>query len=86
MAESAVIVVPHAVAMSSGIMDNNQIAHVDFRQLALDGKFIAVFAKRTNYVIYMVFGCICLPKNSNVMVSPVHAGRIRSAMHASTPI
>ena len=42
MAEASIVVIAHAVPMRAGIVDNDEVAHFDFRKLSLDGKFIAV--------------------------------------------
>ena len=43
--ETAIVIVSHAVAVGAGVMDNDEIARLNFRQGTLDSKFIAVFAE-----------------------------------------
>ena len=43
-AQTAVVVVAHGVAMRAGIVDHEQVAHVDMRQLAINGELVIVLA------------------------------------------
>ena len=43
-AELTVIVISHGEAMGSGIMDHQNITHIDLRQAALDGEFVVILA------------------------------------------
>ena len=43
-AQTAVVVIAHGVAMRAGIVDHEQVAHVDMRQLAINGELVIVLA------------------------------------------
>ena len=43
-AQAPVVVVAHGVAMCAGVVDHNQVAHVDLRQLTVDGELVVVLA------------------------------------------
>lgn len=47
----AVVIKAHRMAVSPGVMDDQDVAVYDFRQAAVDGKFIAVFAKGADDVV-----------------------------------
>ena len=81
MTEASIIVIAHAVTMSAGIVDNDEVAHFDFRKLSLDREFIAVLTKGAGHVIDMVLRCICFAEDSNVVVSAVHP-RTHEVSHA----
>ena len=68
MAETSIIVIAHAVTMSAGIVDNDEVAHFDFRKLSLDGEFIAVLTKGAGHVIDVVLRCICFAEDGDVVV------------------
>ena len=53
-AQFSVVVESHCSAMRSGIMDNYQVAHVDFWKFALNGKFVAIFTKGADYIVNVV--------------------------------
>lgn len=44
-AKLAVVIKAHGVAVSPRVMDDQDVAVFDFRQAAVDGEFIAVFAQ-----------------------------------------
>ena len=82
MTETAIVVVAHAMAMGAGVVDDDEVAHFDFRQFSLDSKFVAVFAKRTGHIIDMVLRCIGFAKDGDVVVRAIHA-RAHEVSHAS---
>ena len=79
--ELAVVVEAHGMAVCACVVDDQDVAVVDFRQAAVDGEFIAVFAERTGDVIDVVFRCIFLAHDRDVMVRAVHA-RTHEVGHA----
>lgn len=83
MTEASIIVIAHAVTMSAGIMNDDEVAHFDFREGSLDREFIAVLAKGAGHVIDVVPRCICFAQDGDMVVAPYIPGRMRSAMQAS---
>lgn len=72
MPEASIVVIAHAVTMSAGIVDNDEVAHFDFRKRSLDGEFIAILTKGAGHVIDVVLRCICFAEDSNVVVGTIH--------------
>ena len=78
-AEFAVVVEAHGVAVSAGVVDDEEVAFFDRWQFALDGEFVAVFAEAADNVVNMVMWRVFL-------AAPYIPGRMRLAMEASTPM
>ena len=53
-------------------MDKEQIAHFNFREHTINGKFVVVFAQATGYVIFVVAGSIFFAHYGNVMVRTIN--------------
>lgn len=70
--EFSVVVEAHGVAMRTSIVDDEDIAFVNFWQFALDGEFVAVFAEAANDVVNMVVWSVFFAKNGDMVVSAVH--------------
>ena len=81
MTEASIVVIAHAVTMSAGIVDNDEVAHFDFWKLSLDREFIAVLTKGAGHVIDVVLRCICFAEDSNVVVGTIHP-RTHEVSHA----
>ena len=67
----AVVVVAHGMAVRTGIMDDDIVADVDFRQHSVNGKLIVVFAQAAHNVVLMITGQVFLTADGNVMVRAV---------------
>ena len=79
-AQPSVVVVAHGVAMRAGVVDYKQVAHVDLRQLAVDGELIVVLAQVTRDVVGVrngrcdLVGATRLAHHRNVVVGTIHSG------------
>ena len=79
-AQPSVVVVAHGVAMRAGVVDYKQVAHVDLRQLAVDGKLVVVLAQVTRDVVGVrngrcdLVGATRLAHHRNVVVGTIHSG------------
>ena len=58
--------------MCTGVMDHEQVTHVDLRQLSVDRKFIIVLAQRTRHIINVITRRILLAHYSNMVICAVH--------------
>ena len=58
--------------MGSGIMNYQNISHVNLWQHPVNGKFIVVFTQRSGYIVFVVAGSILFAHDGNVMISAVH--------------
>ena len=79
--ELAVVVEAHRAAVRTRVVDDNAVADVDLRQLAVDGKLIVVLAERARDVVDVVARFVLLARDRDVMVSAVH-GRAHEVGHA----
>ena len=73
-AQLAVVVEAHGGAVSACIVDNHNVADVDFGELAVNGKFVVVFAERACNIVNMVFGQVVFALNCHVVVRAVQGG------------
>ena len=77
-AQAPVVVVAHGVAMRAGVVDHEQVAHVDLRQLTVDGELVVVFAQVARDVVRVrdrhrgLVGTTGLAHHRNVVVSAIH--------------
>ena len=71
-AELTVVIVTHSASVSTSIVDDNQVTHVDFWKFTLNGKLIAVFAERTYNVVNMVFWSVFFAADSYFVIRTVH--------------
>ena len=68
----AVVVVSHREAVGAGIVNNQNIADVNFRQHSVNCKLIIILAKSAGYVIFMVAGSVFLAQHRYVMIRTIH--------------
>ena len=59
-AQLAVVVVAHREAVGTGIVDKEDVALVDFRQHAVDGKLIVILAQAADHIVLVVTGSVLL--------------------------
>ena len=57
-AKFAVVVKAHRMTVSARVMDDENIAVLNFGQAAINSEFITVFAKGSRYVIYVIGRCL----------------------------
>ena len=86
--QPSIIMVAHSKSMGTGIVNEKNIAFVDGRQLAVDGKFIVVLAKGTYDVIGVVAWTALFTEYRNMVIRAIHsrAHKICRTAQASTPI
>ena len=66
--------------MRAGIVDHKQVAHVDMRQLTIDGELVVVLAQIARNVVRVCDGCsglvgaARLAHHRNVVVDAIHGG------------
>ena len=72
--ELAVVVEAHRTAVRAGVMDDDEVADVDFRQHTVDGEFVVVLAERARDVVFVVAGRRFLAGDRDVVVGAVHRG------------
>ena len=58
--------------MCTGVMDHEQVTHVDLRQLSVNRKFIIVLAQRTGHIINVITRRILLAHYGNMVICAVH--------------
>lgn len=68
----AVVVEAHGMTVSTRVVDDEDVAFVDFWQIALDGEFVAVFAEAADDIVYVIVWCVFFAKNSDVVISAIH--------------
>ena len=66
--------------MGAGVVNNDQIAFVDRGQIALDGEFVVVLAKRPDHVDRPARRRVQLGRHGDVMIGAVHA-RSHQGLH-----
>ena len=71
-AELTVVVVAHGVAVGAGIVDDQNIPHVDLGQAALNGELVVVLAQAAGDVVHMVQDGVLLAQHGDVVVGAVH--------------
>ena len=77
-AQAAVVVVAHGIAMRAGVVDHEQVAHIDLRQLTVDGELVVVLAQVARDVVRVrdrrrgLVGTTGLAHHRNVVVSAIH--------------
>ena len=59
--------------MRSGIVDHQNVAHVDLRKIPVNRKFVVIFAQRTCHVIFVVTGFIFLTHDRNMVIGAIHS-------------
>ena len=70
----AVVIKAHGMAVSACIVNDEDVAVVNFRKGPVDSKFIAVFAERSRYVVDMILRRVFLAHDSDMVIRTVHAG------------
>ena len=73
-AELAVVVVAHREAVRAGIVQDDEVAHIDFREHPVNREFVVVLAQAARHVVLVVAGGVLLAHNGDVMVRAVHGG------------
>ena len=53
-AKLAIVIISHGMSVSTGIVNGNNVTHFNFRQAALNGKFVVILTQTTGYVIDMI--------------------------------
>ena len=57
----AVVIISHGKSMGAGIVDHQQIAHINLRQHPVNGKLVVVLAERTDHIILVIARFVSLP-------------------------
>ncbi len=60
--------------MCAGVVDDDAVADVDFRQFTVDGEFVVVFAERAGDVVDVVTEGVFLADDGDVVVSTIECG------------
>ena len=60
--------------MGAGVVDDQQIAHVDLGQHPVHRKFVVVLAQGPGNVVLVVAGGVLLTHDGDVVVGPIHGG------------
>ena len=72
--ELCIVVESHRAAVRPRIVDDEDIADVDLRQSAVNGKFVVVLAERSRHIIDMIGGFVLLAEDSDVMIGTIDRG------------
>ena len=62
------------MAVGAGVMDDQQVADLNFRQHPVNGELVVVFAQGAGDVVHVVTGGVLLAHDGDVVVGPVHGG------------
>ena len=62
------------MAVGAGVVDDEDVTDVDFRQFAVNGKFVVVLAEGAGHIVDVVAEVLFLAEDGDVMVCPVHGG------------
>lgn len=58
--------------MRARVVDIEQVAHVNFRQTAVDSKLIVVLAQAAYHIVHMVAGRIFFAQHRDVVIRAIH--------------
>ena len=65
--ELAIIIVAHGEAVSTGVVDINDIPDLDLGQHAVDGKLIVILAQTAHNIIYMIARRVFFSQHSDMI-------------------